>query len=98
MMSHSSSSASASMSDFEILRAVNKESDDHLRFELKRAQDFYSFELIDSMSRDELVLAVAKLRKISNQLVAVETLTLGFDPSLVSMTPLSTHDLSSTSN
>ena len=79
-MSQSSSSACASVSDSEIFRTVRKDSDDRLRNELKRAQDYYSLELIDSMTRDELVLAVAKLRKFSNQLVAVKNLTSGFDP------------------
>ena len=51
-MSHSSSSVCASVSDSEIFRTVRKDSDDRLRNELKRAQDFYSLELIDSMTRD----------------------------------------------
>ena len=97
-MSQSSSSACASVSDSEIFRTVRKDSDDRLRNELKRAQDYYSLDFIDSMTRDDLVLAVAKLRKFTNQLVAVKTLTSGFDPSQISMTPLSSVDIAPSSN
>ena len=84
-MATSSSLVSSRVSDKSIYERASKDSDERLRNELKRAQDFFESKDIDSMTRTDLIVNASKLRKLAGQIESVKTLISGFNPNQMSL-------------
>jgi hypothetical protein len=67
-------------SDAELKGIVTKDSEDRLKAELLRGQDYFSEARIHDMTKAQLVLYVVALRKLAGTKESVKTMISGYDP------------------
>ena len=77
------SGASATDADEELRLIVQKDATDRLRAEMMCAQTVFANDVVDQMTRGDLIRHVTALRRLAGQTTAVRSLVTGFTPTML---------------